>query len=109
MIQRPENLRRVDTEIIFNMRQFDGLEMDLEHININERSSFTSDEISEVVSAFIDGKYLHPSDTKKFDDEYCSYFAKTDIFSGKSYRLVFCVCSDRPTKIGIITLYRVRG
>ncbi len=107
MVNRPKNLEKVHTRLIFNLQKFLELEIDLAHINRDGRANLSTAEVLEIVDSFLNGRGLRPSDTKEFGDEVCSYFVKTDLFKDKKYKLVFCICSDKPKTIGIITLYRV--
>lgn len=106
MITRPKNLVHVEMNIEFNFHGYEVLEIDLEHINKEKRSHLTAYEVSFIVKSLIDGMNLYPSGVKSFNDEICSYFVRRNLYKDKSYKLVFCICSDRPYSIGVITLYR---
>lgn len=107
LILRPEGLVFESVSILFNYRKFDVAEIDLKHINKGKRNTFTANDVAKIVGHFIHQKCFIPSATKQFDDEACSYFALSDDYMGLRFRLVFCVCSDRPNSLGIITLYRI--
>lgn len=108
MIVRPDGLLIVEVDIEFNFLSYTKLEIDLAHVNKGERSSYTSKDVAEIVSHLLDGLRLEVSDEKSFGEEICSYFVRSGEFKDKRYKLVFCVCSDRPESIGVITLHRVR-
>ena len=108
-IARPENLVHAELSLEFNFRNFEVFEIDLKHINKNKRSRFKADEVAFIVKHLIEGVRLFPSEEKAFDQEFCSYFVRRGLFQNKSYKVVFCICSDRPRSIGIITLHRIRG
>lgn len=109
MIVRPDNLRRVDCRITFNFLKFDEIEIDLDHINQGARSNFTIEQISKIVSFNLEGKILKYSKLRIFGEEFCEYYVVYEITPTKTFKLVFCVCSDRPKSIGVITFYRVKG
>lgn len=108
MIIRPDGLVIVEVNIEFNFLNYTKLEIDLAHVNKDERSSYTSDEVAKIVSHLLNGLRLEASDEKAFGEEVCSYFVRSGEFEDKNYKLVFCICSDRPESIGVITLHRVR-
>lgn len=106
MIVRPDNLVVEKIALSFNRRIFSSLEIDLDHVNKERRSSFSSTEVKTMVAHFLDGASLAQSGFKEFADESCSYFVKKGLFQGKEYKLVVCVCSDRPDTVGVLTLHR---
>ena len=108
LIIRPDELEIIEAKIEFNMKEFMSLEVDLSHINKNGRSCYSVLEVKKIVATLIDGLLLSPSGEKEFGDEFCSYFVKTGEVMEKKLKLVFCICSDKPDCIGVITLYNVR-
>ena len=108
LIIRPDELEIIEAKIEFNMKEFMSLEVDLSHINKNGRSCYSVLEVKKIVATLIDGLLLSPSREKEFGDEFCSYFVKTGEVMEKKLKLVFCICSDKPDCIGVITLYNVR-
>lgn len=107
MIPRPENLVRVKVKVQFNLRVFESLEIDLSHINKNKRSSYSVSLVTDIVVSVISNLLLEPVDSKFFDDESCTYYLRTGVHENKRYKIVFCICSDMPNVIGVITLHRV--
>ena len=108
VIERPNGLELVDVNIEFNFLKFTKLEIDLAHVNKNGRSTYSSNDVAKIVIHLLSGLVLEASDEKSFGDEVCSYFVRSGEFEEKNYKLVFCICSDRPETIGVITLHRVR-
>jgi hypothetical protein len=106
---RPQNLVRCKVELIFNLFTFTELEIDLEHVNKNGRSIYGAEEVSLIVTALLSGQLLRPSGEKQFEDGYCSYFVCSGRLGDKILKLVFCICSDKPETIGVITLHRLRS
>lgn len=113
LITRPIGLIHAKVSLEFNLRHFDLFEIDLQHIihGINEtrRSLFTVESVTEIALALLDGENLKVDDQKQFGSDSCNYFIKTGTHKGKNYKIVLCICSDKPTTIGIITLFRIRG
>lgn len=107
MILRPSDLKICDIWISFNHQIYESLEIDLAHVNKGGRSNFTKDEAKMVFINIVEGLNLLPSAEKAFGDEYCTYYMRIGAIENKKYKLVFCVCSDRPKSIGVITLHRV--
>lgn len=107
MITRPDGLDIVKVELEFNFQSFEYLEIDLAHVNKDGRSNFTKDEVATIFVSLINGIALSSTDEKEFGDDICSYFVKSGDYESKKYKLVFCICSDRPTSIGVITLHRL--
>lgn len=93
-------------KILFNLHEYERLEIDLVHINKNGRSSFTVDDIVKIFDSLVANMKLEPIDLKYFNDESCAYFKHLGFYESKKYKVVFCVCSDMPDAIGIITLHR---
>ncbi|MFP5491472.1 MAG: hypothetical protein ACLGG0_08225 [Bacteriovoracia bacterium] len=108
MIIRPVGLIILDLQIYFNQRNFDKIEIDLGHINKLQRSKFEARFIKNVIEENLDGISLRKVDLKSFGDEYCEYFITVVKLLDKNFKLVFCVCSDRPQTIGVITFYRLK-
>jgi len=108
LINRPDGLETVNVDLKFNFNTFVVLEIDINHVNKHGRSNLSKADIAKIVIGILSGTVLHPSDYKVFGNELCSYFVKTSDFEDKNYKLVFCICSDKPDTIGIITLFRTR-
>jgi hypothetical protein len=89
-------------------RAFDQLEIDLSRINKNHRSNFTGIDVVEMFLFALNHVSLVPVDIRKYSDEICSYFIYCFEQENNSYKLVFCICSDKPSVIGIITLFRLK-
>ena len=104
---RPEGLEFVDVGLRFNFQEYTELEIDLKHVNKEARSSFTKHEVSNCVVALLNGLILGPSGSKEFGDEMCSYFVRSGEYDQKQFKLVICICSDKPKTIGVITLHRI--
>ena len=107
MVPRPENLVSVDAKIIFNLHEFEKLEIDLVHINKNERSSFTPDDVEKIFLCLVENRYLEPVGYKYFSEHSCTYYIQSGVCETKRFKIVFCVCGDKPNTIGIITLHRI--
>lgn len=111
MIKRPENLLIKELILIFNFVDFHFLEIDLRHINSGKlgvrQNMLSEDEIISISKYFIHNEILKPSGVQEYGEENCSYYAKRGFYKKKGYKIVFCICSDRPKSIGIITLFRV--
>lgn len=107
MIIRPDDLEIISSGLEFNFYNYTELEINLNHINKDGRSQFRSIEVLNIVTELIDGKALSASDIKEFGDEICSYFVVTGLVHNKKYKVVFCICSDKPKTIGVITLHRI--
>lgn len=108
LIIRPDDLEIAEVNIAFNFLNYTKLEIDLAHVNKDRRSSYSSLDVVLIVSHLLDDLRLQASDEKSFGEEVCSYFVRSGEFEGKKYKLVFCICSDRPESIGVITLHRVK-
>ena len=107
MILRPKTLANCEVKIKFNLQDYEGLEIDLAHVNKNKRTNYSIVEVADIFVSIINEMTLKPSDEKKFDDEFCAYYVKIGIYNKKNFKVVFCICSDRPRKLGVITLYRL--
>jgi hypothetical protein len=107
VITRPNDLIILGIELFFNQRLFFEIEIDLFHINKNGRSSFDALEIKDAFQRQLYGKTFAPSSTRGFGSEICEYFIVILDLGSKKHKLVFCICSDRPDTIGIITFHRV--
>lgn len=107
MIERPVGLKLVAVDLVFNFQSFKLLEVDLNHINKNKRSSYALEEIKNIVVKLLFNKLVMPSAIREYENEACSYYVLKDYYMRKKYKIVFCICSDRPENIGIITLYRI--
>lgn len=106
MIERPIGLKLIAIDLVFNFQTFKFLEIDLNHINKNKRSTYTLEEAKNIISELLLNKLLEPSAIREYKSESCSYFVLIDCFMRKKFKVVFCICSDRPENIGIITLHR---
>ena len=97
--------------MFFNGYEFDAVEIDLEHINRGKQklrqSQFDVEQVLNIIKILIHFEYLLSVGLRVFQDESYLYFAKSGIVKNKKYRIVFCICSDRPKTIGIITLFRI--
>ena len=107
MIERPKRLEIIEIDIEFNLRSFETLEIDLIHINKNGRSGLSAEQVTSIIKGLIHKLVLSASGQKEFGEEICSYFVRTGTVRDKKYKAVFCICSDRPFSIGVITLHRV--
>ncbi len=113
MVERPVDLIKVEWRLQFNGLQFEALEIDLVHINTGKKQTRASSySVSDVVFIFdkiVNGAALYPVDARKYKNVACEYFIKSGLLSdGNKYKIVFCICSDRPRTIGILTMHRVR-
>lgn len=106
MIVRPKELEFIDINIEFNDRLFEQLEVDLAHVNKNGRSIYTALQAAKLVKQIIGGRKLAPSASRAFKNEICLYYVATGDFKLKNYKVVFCICSDKPNAIGLITLFK---
>ncbi len=106
MLERPEGLQVVKINIEFNFHKFNILEIDLPHVNKNSRSNYSAKQVSAIANRLIDGQLLAPAGEKQFGKDFCTYYVKTDYFGKYQYKIVFCICSDRPNSLGIITMHR---
>lgn len=111
LIVRPENLLFCNVDLLFNFYHFSTIEMDISHINFGKKetrvSNYTSAEIIAIVLNFINDQDFMPEATRQFENESCDYFLYIGKYNGKNYKLIFCICSDRPNSIGVITLFRL--
>lgn len=108
VIIRPCELEIIDVYIEFNQTKYEKLEIDLKHVNKLGRSAFSGNDINEIITYFLNGLNLSPSAEKVFFNEICSYYIRIDMWKMKRIKIVFCICSDRPLTIGVITLFRVK-
>jgi len=106
MLKRPNHLVYSDIKLNFNGRVFNEIEIDLNHINKGKRSVFTSASISNLLLKSVDGKVFSSSGHKKFGSESCTYFKIPLMYKKKIWRLVLCICSDKPNTLGVITFFR---
>ena len=107
LITRPKNLVKKQVKINFNFFNFNELEVDLEHINKQKRSNYGLDEVTKVLIETLHNTQMQPVGTKKFSDEFCEYYVAIGKVGNKKIKIVFCICTDRPKTIGVITLHRV--
>ena len=111
MVPRPLGLTSRFVEITFNNRVFNFLEIDLEHINKgksqNRKTDLAVSEVVLIVQFFINDAELEANDVKYFGGYNCQFFVKKRSFRDKMFKLVFCICNDRPDTLGIITLHRI--
>ena len=107
MIRRPMGLVEVYHEIKFNGYRYEQLEIDLLHVNKEGRSQYLIVDVVRIVETLLTGVFLLPSDSRIFGKEMCSYFVRTGKVGNKVFKIVFCICSDKPQSIGLITLFRL--
>ncbi len=111
MIKRPDDLIKCETFLIFNGIEYHCLEIDLAHINEGKegkrKSSFSVAVIEGIVFDLINDLNKVPESFRNFENGFCEYFLITGQHKLRNYRIVFCICSDRPHAIGIITLFRI--
>lgn len=106
MIKRPVSLTSTKISMKFNFADFTKLEVDLPHINKYKRSDFNICEVRNIITKELNGVNIIASANQKYKDEDCYYYVKKIKVRKKSYKLVFCICSDQPKTIGVITLYQ---
>lgn|GEM_PF-2995150 len=109
MLIRPKGLALVECSLIFNQSEYEKVEIDLDHVNKFRRSNFEAYQVYLILEHLIKGVHLEANDKKEFGDVFCYYFVVTGEAKGKYYKVVFCICSDRPNAIGVITLYQLKG
>ena len=113
LIKRPLGIVLCEVEIRFNRRQFFCLEIDLNHINLGKggtrNSNYTVAEVAGIVLEMINDIEFESHSSKQYKNGFCEYFSFTEKYQMKNYKVVFCICTDRPRSIGIITLFRQRG
>lgn len=113
MLTRPDTLYCHSIDILFNFILFKMVEIDLEHVNRGSNkqrnTNFSGDEISKIFSSLINNQVLSPSDEKEYGEYFCTYYVIIGEVEGQMYKTVFCICSDRPENIGVITLFKIRG
>lgn len=107
MIKRPKGLITVLVYLRFNQIDFHRIEIDLEHINKNNRSDFTARGVANIVLDMINNLISDSVDEKDFTNAKCLYFVEEKEYKNKNYRIVFCICDDEPNTIGVITLFRL--
>lgn len=111
MINRPVGLIFCETSLVFNFSYYLKFEIDLDHVKTGKGKTRLSDmslaTIVEISEKFINNQLLIPDTEKKYGNEICEYFSIVNTYKMKKFKLVFCICSDRPRAIGIITLYRI--
>lgn len=111
MIKRPLGLIFCETNLIFNYSYYLKLEVDLDHIQLGKSktrsSSLTLATVMEIAELFINNQLLYPESEAKYGSDICEYFSIISNFKTKKYKLVFCICTDRPHAIGILTLHRI--
>lgn len=108
LVLRPDNFYVVPIQIFFNFKEYDSLEIDLDHINKNGRSDFTSSQVERVLRRMLHGSVQDFQDFKRyFGGDYMYY--SSEVETGKlNYKVAFCICTDRPKRIGVMTIYRIR-
>ena len=107
MIKRPDDLTVLSIDLSFNQRRFYEIEIDLIHINRNGRSTFSADDIKAIVVLNLSERFIVPLSSTNFGVESCEYFIMVVHIANKKYKLIFCICSDRPSTIGIVTFHRL--
>lgn len=112
VVIRPEGLQIIDVDIEFNLLNYSKLEIDLQHINrgkwLTRETSFLLGEILNLVTNFLDGELIEADAQKVYENESCDYYCLSKNYRGKTYKLVFCICTDKKETLGIITLHRSR-
>lgn len=108
-LSRPAHLIIRNCEFYFNRTLYKKLEMDLVHINKDRRSNYKADDIEKISIHLLAGKSLIPSATRIYSLIICNYFIVEEWYDDKKFRIAFCICSDRPNTIGIMTLFRTKG
>lgn len=106
MIQRPTHLSYLSINIEFNQQYFSELEVDLNHINKDGRSQYKTEDLENALVMMIDKKTFSSSATKAFGSENCTYYVVRDLYNDQPYKLVLCICSDKPKTLGVITFHR---
>ena len=86
---RPSGLEIFEANIEFNFLNYTKFEIDLAHVNKDGRSSYTCEDVAEIVSHLLNGLRLEASDEKVFGEEVCSYFVRSGEFEDKNYKLFF--------------------
>jgi len=107
LIKRPDDLEIYPINLQMNRRRFDSIELNLAHINKEKRSNFLPEEVTLLFIQLVDGLSFDSVDEKKFGNDFCKYYVEIGKFGNKKFKVVFCICSDRPKSIGIITFYRM--
>lgn len=106
MIIRPASLEVIEIDIEFNLQDYKFLEIDLNHINKNDRANFSVVELAIMIKILINEKSFSASAQKTFGIDFYSYYVIYEKIVSKLYNLVFGICNDRPNSIGIITFHR---
>lgn len=113
MIKRPENLLIKKIDLTFNFIDFYFIELDFIHINQGRKglrkNALSLKEVMSISKSLIHNEKLIPAGIQEYEEESCSYYTKRGSYKNKEYKIVFCICSDRPNSIGIITLFRTKG
>lgn len=106
MILRPKHLVRSKISLQFNGFRFSEIEVDLEHVNQNKRSKLEVEDIEEILKSWVEQRFYSSAGEKKFGNEICTYYVVRKKYKAKPYKLVLCICSDKPSTLGVITFYR---
>lgn len=112
MIKRPLDIVLCEVDLRFNKKQFFCLEIDINHINLGKngtrKSNYTVAEVAGIVLELISNIEFDPEphSSKQYENGLCEYFLIEEKYRAKDYKVVFCICSDRPRAIGIMTLFR---
>lgn len=110
MIKRPVNVILCEIELQFNNKQFFCLEIDINHINLGKdgkrKSNYTVAEVAGLVFELFDHIEIESHSSRQYKNGSSEYFSIIEEYLGKKYKVVFCICSDRPRSIGIMTLFR---
>ena len=111
VINRPAGLVFCEVSLIFNLSHYLKFEIDLDHINLGKKKMRIADlslaTVVEIAEKFINNQLLVPEAEKEYEADNCEYFSIMSTYKMKKFKLVFCICSDRPRAIGIITLHRI--
>ena len=111
MIKRPLGLVFCETSLVFNCSYYLKLEIDIDHIQLGKNkkrlSALTLAAVVELSELFINNQFFYPEGEARYGSDFCEYFSIINHYKTKKYKLVFCICTDRPHAIGIITLHRI--
>lgn len=89
MIIRPDDLEIYPITLQVNGRVYDSLELNLIHINKDNRSSFLPEEVMLFFIQMVDGLSFESIAEKKFNNEFCKYYVEIGKFGNKSLNWFF--------------------